>query len=74
MVGRLSYSISTQCPTTSGVFIAAGNALSSCPNPITLDTQMTLTLLQELLMVALRGRCLANRIGIMSNVKTRKGR
>ena len=28
----------------------AGNALSSCPKPMTLATQMTLALLQELLM------------------------
>ena len=34
----------------SGAFIAAGNTSSSCPNPMTLDTQMTLALLQELLM------------------------
>ena len=33
-----------------GFFIAAGNALSSCPKQMTLDTQMTLALLQELLM------------------------
>ena len=33
-----------------GGFIAAGNALRSCPYPRTLDTQMTLALLQELLM------------------------
>ena len=32
------------------VFIAVGNALSSCPNPMPLETQMTLALLQELLM------------------------
>jgi hypothetical protein len=31
-------------------FIAAGNALSSCPNPMPLETQMTLALLQQLLM------------------------
>ena len=37
-------------PATSGVFIAAGNALSSCLLLMTLDTQMTLALLQELLM------------------------
>ena len=37
-------------PATSGVFIAAGNALSSCPRQMTADTQMTLALLQELLM------------------------
>ena len=37
-------------PATSGVFIAAGNALSSCPKQMTTDTQMTLALLQELLM------------------------
>ncbi|MDA9868008.1 hypothetical protein N9C85_01080 [Synechococcus sp. AH-224-I15] len=35
---------------TSGVFVEAGNALSSCLLPMTLDTQMTLDLLQELLM------------------------
>ena len=35
---------------TSGFFIAAGDALSSCPNPINLDSQMTLALQQELLM------------------------
>ena len=34
----------------SGVFIAAGNALSSCPNPMPLETQMMLARLQELLM------------------------
>ena len=34
----------------SGVFIAAGNALGSNPRPMTLETQMTLALLQELLM------------------------
>ena len=34
----------------SEVFNAEGNALSSCPLPMTLDTQMTLALLQELLM------------------------
>ena len=34
----------------SGVFIAEGNASSSCLLPMTLDTQMTLALLQELLM------------------------
>jgi hypothetical protein len=33
-----------------GVFIEAGNALSSCPKQMTLDTQMTLALPQELLM------------------------
>ena len=33
-----------------GFFIAVGNALSSCHNPMPLDTQMTLALLQELLM------------------------
>ena len=32
------------------IFIAAGNASCSCLLPITLDTQMTLALLQELLM------------------------
>ena len=37
-------------PATSGVFIAAGNASSSCPQPMTLDTQMTMALLQGLLM------------------------
>ena len=37
-------------PPRAGFFIAAGNALSSCPQPMTLDTQMTLALLQELLM------------------------
>jgi hypothetical protein len=36
-----------------GFFIAAGNALSSCNPPMTLNTQMTLALLQELL-IALR--------------------
>ena len=35
---------------TSGFFIAAGNASSSYLKPMTLDTQMTLALLQELLM------------------------
>ena len=34
----------------SWVFIAAGNALSSTSQTMTLDTQMTLALLQELLM------------------------
>ena len=33
-----------------GFFIAAGNALCSCLLPMTLETQMTLALLQELLM------------------------
>ena len=33
-----------------GFFIAEGNASSSCLRPMTLDTQMTLALLQELLM------------------------
>ena len=33
-----------------GFFIAAGNALTSCPQPMTLETRMTLALLQELLM------------------------
>ena len=33
-----------------GVFDAAGNAFSSCIEPMTLDTQMTLALLQELLL------------------------
>ncbi len=32
------------------MFSEAGNALSSCLHPMTLDTQMTLALLQELLM------------------------
>ena len=31
-------------------FIAAGKASISCPKPMTLDTQLTLSLLQELLM------------------------
>ena len=35
---------------TSGGFISARNDSSSCHLPITLDTQMTLALLQELLM------------------------
>jgi hypothetical protein len=33
-----------------GFLLPQGNALSSCPKPMTLDTQMTLALLQELLM------------------------
>ena len=37
-------------PPRAGFFIAAGNALSSCLLLMTLDTQMTLALLQELLM------------------------
>ena len=37
-------------PPQAGVFIAAGNAFSSCLLLMTLDTQMTLALLQELLM------------------------
>ena len=39
-------------PPRAGFFIAAGNAFSSSPSPqpMTLDTQMTLALLQELLM------------------------
>ena len=37
-------------PASSVVFIAAGNALSSNPRQMTLDNQMTLALLQELLM------------------------
>lgn len=37
-------------PPRAGFVIATGNALSSCPKPTTLDTQMTLALLQELLM------------------------
>ena len=37
-------------PATSGVFIAAGNALSSCSKQMITDTQMTLALLQKLLM------------------------
>ena len=37
-------------PPRAGFFIAAGNASSSCPAPMTLETQMTLALLQELLM------------------------
>jgi len=37
-------------PPRAGFFIAAGKALSSFPKPMTLDTQMTLSLLQELLM------------------------
>ncbi len=37
-----------QAPPRAGLFIAAGNALCSCPVPMTLDTQMTLALLQEL--------------------------
>ena len=32
------------------VLSEAGNALSSCPKPMTLETQMMLALLQELLM------------------------
>ena len=36
-------------PATSGVFIAAENAPISRFSPMTLDTHMTLTLLQELL-------------------------
>ena len=46
-------SLSTECSSTpphAGFFIAAGNALGSCPQPMTLDTLMTLALLQELLM------------------------
>ena len=37
-------------PATSGVFNTAGNALSSYLLPMTLDSQMTLALLQEPLM------------------------
>ena len=37
-------------PLSAGFFIAAGNASSSCPFPMPLETQMTLALLQELLM------------------------
>ena len=43
----------TSSPATSGVFIAAGNALTICLLPMTVDTQMTLALLQERL-IALR--------------------
>jgi hypothetical protein len=35
---------------TSGFFISEGNGLSSCPKQMTRDTQMTIALLQELLM------------------------
>ena len=38
------------CPATSGVFTEAGNALSSCLLLMTLETQITPALLQELLM------------------------
>ena len=37
-------------PATSGGFVAEGNALRSCLLLMTIDTQMTLALLQELLM------------------------
>ena len=37
-------------PPRAGFLIAAGNALSNCPQQMTLGTQMTLALLQELLM------------------------
>ena len=37
-------------PATSGVFYAVGNASGSCLRLMTLDTQMSLALLQELLM------------------------
>ena len=37
-------------PPRAGILTAAGNALSSCLLPMTLDTQMTLVLLQELMM------------------------
>jgi hypothetical protein len=37
-------------PASSGVFIEAGNALSSSSQPMTLETQMTLAVLQVLLM------------------------
>ena len=43
------FTVITAVPRT-GVFIAAGNASSSRPKPMTLDTQVTLALLQELLM------------------------
>lgn len=36
--------------TTNGVFVAAGNSLSNRLKPMTLETQKTLALLQELLM------------------------
>ena len=39
-----------KAPPQAGFFIERGNALSSCSQPTTLDTQMTLALLQELLM------------------------
>ena len=42
-----------------GFFIAAGNASSICRKPMTLDTQMTLALLQEMLM-ALRANDVNN--------------
>ena len=42
--------MSTSLRHLAGLSIAAGNALSSCPLLMTLDTQMTLALLQELLM------------------------
>ena len=44
---------STECSSTplhAGFFIAAGNALSNYLVRMTVDTQMTLALLQELLM------------------------
>jgi hypothetical protein len=37
-------------PNREALFVGVGNALSSCNTPMTLDTQMTLALLQELLM------------------------
>ncbi len=46
----LTHICSQSLPLTSVVFIAAGNALSSCTLPMTLAMQMTLALLQELLM------------------------
>ena len=39
-----------RAPQRAGFFMQKGNALSSYPLPMTPDTQMTLALLQELLM------------------------
>ena len=49
----VAINLPTECslaPPRAGFLIAAGNALSSCFKPMSLDTQMTLALLQELLM------------------------
>ena len=53
-------------------FSEAGNALSSCPQPMNFDTQKTLALLQELLMALRANDADGRSVGVLIHNEAEK--